>query len=123
MIGFIIAAIVIMGAGTVLSIMGDQIAVITGLGSSFVGSLLVGATTSLPEAVSVLIALRLKNINLAMGSILGRYIFNMLILEGSDLIYREGAIITSVLDSHLTTAICVTILSVIAIWVVFMKKA
>ncbi|WP_404405753.1 sodium:calcium antiporter [Jeotgalibacillus malaysiensis] len=122
-IGFIIAAIVIMGAGTVLSIMGDQIAVITGLGSSFVGSFLVAATTSLPEAVSVLVALRLKNINLAMGSILGSNIFNMLILAGSDLIYREGAIITSVSDSHLTTAIGVTILSVIAIWAVLMKKA
>ncbi|KIL43432.1 cation transporter [Jeotgalibacillus alimentarius] len=122
-IGFIIAAIVIMGAGTVLSIMGDQIAVITGLGSSFVGSFLVAATTSLPEAVSVLVALRLKNINLAMGSILGSNIFNMLILAGSDLVYREGAIITTVSDSHLTTAIGVTILSVIAIWAVLMKKA
>ncbi|MDZ5711018.1 sodium:calcium antiporter [Jeotgalibacillus haloalkalitolerans] len=122
-IGFIIAAIVIMGAGTVLSIMGDQIAVITGLGSSFIGSFLVAATTSLPEAVSVFVALRLKNINLAMGSILGSNIFNMLILAGSDLIYREGAIITTVSDSHLTTAIGVTILSVIAIWAVLMKKA
>ncbi|PPA68666.1 sodium:calcium antiporter [Jeotgalibacillus proteolyticus] len=122
-IGFIIAAIVIMGAGTVLSIMGDQIAVITGLGSSFIGSFLVAATTSLPEAVSVLVALRLKNINLAMGSILGSNIFNMLILAGSDLIYREGAIITTVSESHLTTAIGVTILSVIMILAVLMKKA
>ncbi|TFD99953.1 sodium:calcium antiporter [Jeotgalibacillus sp. R-1-5s-1] len=122
-IGFIIAAIVIMGAGTVLSIMGDQIAVITGLGSSFIGSFLVAATTSLPEAVSVFVALRLKNINLAMGSILGSNIFNMLILAGSDVIYREGAIIASVSDSHLLTAIGVTVLSIIAIWAVLMKKA
>ncbi|MDG5472100.1 hypothetical protein P6709_10080 [Jeotgalibacillus sp. ET6] len=50
-------------------------------------------------------------------------IYNMLFLAGSDLIYRGCATITSVSDSHLATAMGVTILSVIAIWAVLMKKA
>ncbi|KIL52021.1 sodium:calcium antiporter [Jeotgalibacillus soli] len=120
-IGFIVAALVIMGAGTVLSIMGDQIAVITGLGSSFVGSFLVAATTSLPEAVSVLVALRLRNVNLALGSILGSNIFNMLILAMSDVAYRDGSILADVSDSHLVTAIGVLILSVVIIGALFRK--
>ncbi|WP_227396401.1 sodium:calcium antiporter [Jeotgalibacillus aurantiacus] len=122
-IGFIVAAIVIMGAGTVLSIMGDEIAVVTGLGSSFVGSFLIAATTSLPEAVSVLVALRLRNVNLALGSILGSNIFNMLILAGSDIFYREGAIISAVSNSHIVTAVAVTILSIVIMSSVLMKKA
>ncbi|TFD98404.1 sodium:calcium antiporter [Jeotgalibacillus sp. R-1-5s-1] len=122
-IGFIVAAIVIMGAGTVLSIMGDEIAVVTGLGSSFVGSFLIAATTSLPEAVSVLVALRLRNVNLALGSILGSNIFNMLILAGSDIFYREGAIISAVSNSHIVTAVAVTILSIVIMGSVLMKKA
>ncbi|MBM7579574.1 sodium:calcium antiporter [Jeotgalibacillus terrae] len=122
-VGFIIAAIVIMGAGTVLSIMGDEIAVVTGLGSSFVGSFLIAATTSLPEAVAVFVALRLKNVNLALGSILGSNIFNMLIIAGSDVFYRGGSILSAVSDSHIFTAIGVTVLSIIVMFSVVKKKA
>ncbi len=122
-IGFIIAALVIMGAGTVLSIMGDEIAVVTGLGSSFVGSFLIAATTSLPEAVAVFVALRLKNVNLALGSILGSNIFNMLIIAGSDIFYRGGSILSAVSDSHIFTAIGVTLLSIIVMFSVVKKKA
>nr|WP_163971885.1 sodium:calcium antiporter [Oceanobacillus halotolerans] len=112
-IGFIIAAIVIMGAGTVLSIMGDKIALVTGMGSSFVGSFLIAATTSLPEAVSVFIALRLKNVNLAIGSILGSNMFNMLILAISDIVYRGGSILAEVSGSHIFTSIGILIMSLV----------
>jgi len=122
-IGFIIAALVIMGAGTILSIMGDQIAVVTGLGSSFVGSFLIAATTSLPEAVAVFVALQLRNVNLALGSILGSNIFNMLILAGSDIAYRDGSILADVSSSHMITAIAVAILSIVVIFSVVKKSA
>ncbi|MGD7045041.1 sodium:calcium antiporter [Jeotgalibacillus proteolyticus] len=120
---FAFAALVIMGAGTVLSIMGDEIAVVTGLGSSFVGSFLIAATTSLPEAVAVFVALQLKNVNLALGSILGSNIFNMLIIAGSDVFYREGSILADVSDSHIVTSIAVSILSVVIILSIKQKQA
>lgn len=120
-IGFIIAALVIMGAGTALSVFGDQIAVVTGLGSSFVGSFLIAATTSLPEAVAVFVALKLGNVNLAFGSILGSNIFNMLIIAMSDVFYRGGSILADVSTSHLVTAIGITILSVLVMYSVLRK--
>lgn len=122
-VGFTIAALVIMGAGTVLSIMGDKIALVTGLGSSFVGSFLIAATTSLPEAVSVVTALRLKNVNMAIGSILGSNMFNMLILAGSDIFYQEGSILVGVSSSHLITTIGITILSLILIFALVRKQS
>ncbi|WP_077623712.1 sodium:calcium antiporter [Sediminibacillus massiliensis] len=122
-IGFIVAAIFIMAAGSVLSITGDRIAVITGLGSSFVGSFLIAATTSLPEAVSVFIALRLKNIDMALGSILGSNMFNMLIIAGSDAVYRNGSILADVSSSHLVTALGVAILSLFLIQALTRKEA
>ncbi|MFC4355477.1 sodium:calcium antiporter [Chryseomicrobium palamuruense] len=115
-IGFSIAAVVIMGAGTALSILGDQIAVLTGLGSSFIGSFLIAATTSLPEAVSVYVALRLRNVNLAFGSILGSNIFNMLILVMSDFVYREGSILNAAAESHIVTGVSITFLSLLVIY-------
>lgn len=118
---FFLAAITIMGSGTVLSISGDAIADITGLGSTFIGSFLMAATTSLPEAVAVLIALRLRNINIAIGSILGSNIFNVLILVGSDIFYA-GPILASVEPSHKITATTVTLLSVLIITSLVNKK-
>ncbi|MFA1641978.1 sodium:calcium antiporter [Chryseomicrobium imtechense] len=115
-IGFAISALVIMGAGTALSILGDQIAVLTGLGSSFVGSFLIAGTTSLPEVVSVYVALRLRNVNLAFGSILGSNIFNMLILVMSDFVYRDGSILNAAAESHIITGISITFLSLLVIY-------
>ena len=112
-LNFFLAAVVIMIAGTLLSIFGDKIAEVTGLGSTFVGSFLLAATTSLPEAVAVFIALRLRNINIAIGSILGSNIFNMLILMGTDIVYRNGPILSNVASTHEITAITVTILSIL----------
>ncbi|EMR06223.1 Inner membrane protein yrbG [Bhargavaea cecembensis DSE10] len=121
-IGFSLAALVIMGAGTVLSIMGDRIAVITGLGSSFVGSFLIAATTSLPEAVSVFVALRARNVNLALGSILGSNMFNMLIIFLSDLFYRDGAVLSVADPSHRITALVVMALSAVLLLAIARKK-
>ena len=121
-VGFIIAAIVIMGAGTLLTVTGDQIAVITGLGASFVGSFLIAATTSLPEAISVLVALQLRNYNLAIGSILGSNLFNILILGASDVFYRKGSIISAVSDVHQITAAAVGILSVVILYSLVRKS-
>lgn len=120
--GFTLAAIIILMTGTILSIAGDKIAVITGLGSSFVGSFLIAATTSLPEAVSVLIAIRLGNYNLAIGSILGSNMFNMLILSGSDILFQKGAILAHVSSVHQITATAVSVLSIIILFSLARKK-
>lgn len=109
-IGFIVAAIIILFSGTLLSLTGDRIATITGLGSSFVGSFLIAASTSLPEAVAVLIAIQLRNYNLAIGSILGSNLFNILILVGADLFYRPSSILSAVSSVNSITAIAVFIL-------------
>lgn len=122
-IGFIIAAVVIMIVGSVLSVTGDRIAIITGLGSSFVGSFLIAATTSLPEAVSVFAAFRLKNPNLAVGSILGSNMFNMVILAISDAVYQGGSILTDVSGSNLYTAIGISILSAVLIWALLRNRS
>ncbi|MGY4689526.1 sodium:calcium antiporter [Salibacterium sp. K-3] len=114
--GFIIAAVVILGAGSLLTVTGDQIAVQTGLGSSFVGSFLIAASTSLPEAVAVLVALQLQNHNLALGSILGSNLFNMILLAVSDMGYFHGPIIAASNPVHQITAGAVSLLAAIVLF-------
>ncbi|MCT8138962.1 sodium:calcium antiporter [Anaerobacillus sp. CMMVII] len=101
---FLIASIIILVAGTALTITGDRIAVVTGLGASFVGSFLIAASTSLPEAVACFVACRLRNFNLAIGSILGSNLFNILILCGTDIFYRQGPLLVHVEPVHELTA-------------------
>lgn len=113
---FALAALLIMAAGTALSILGDEIAVVTGLGSSFVGSFLIAATTSLPEAVSVFVALRLNNVNLAVGSILGSNMFNMVILGVADLAYREGSVISAASGAHIIIASGFLLMGLLALY-------
>lgn len=121
-IRFAIVALVIMAAGTALSITGDEIAVVTGIGSSFVGSFLVAAATSLPEAISVFVALRLSNVNMAVGAVLGSNIFNMVILALSDPIYVEGSILAEVSGANFIIATAVLIMSVLVMFSLYRPK-
>lgn len=122
MAGFFLMALIITGAGTTLSYVGDEIADVTGIGSSFIGSFFLAATTSMPEAVAVLVALRLQNVNLALGSILGSNIFNMLILTGSDAFYLNAPILSMVSPILQITALSVCILSVILMFALMRTK-
>lgn len=119
---FIIAALIILGAGTALSIAGDQIAIITGIGSSFIGSFLIAATTSLPEAISIFIALRLGNVNMAVGAALGSNIFNMIILALSDPVYTAGPILSAVSNSHMIIAVGVFFMTLLVLYSLRQKK-
>ncbi|MET3683978.1 cation:H+ antiporter [Alkalibacillus flavidus] len=101
---FIMSAVTVLIAGSVLSITGDLIAEQTGINSSFVGSVLIAASTSLPELVAVIAAYKLANYAIAAGSILGSNLFNLLLLAFTDAFYQTGPILQGVSTSIITTA-------------------
>ncbi|SDJ68815.1 sodium:calcium antiporter [Salimicrobium halophilum] len=87
---FTALAVAIMIMGSILTITAEEIAKITGLGSSFIGAFLVAISTSLPDASSVGTALKMKNYNLAISSLIGSNAFNILILAITDIMYFRG---------------------------------
>lgn len=91
-IKFITFAAIIFVSGSALSISGDVMSSTTGISATAVGSILVATATSLPDAVSVFVALRLANVNMAIGTILGSNIFNVLVTAIGDVFYRGGSI-------------------------------
>ncbi|MGP4070192.1 sodium:calcium antiporter [Halobacillus sp. B29] len=115
-IGFIIASVIVFISGSALSVSGDRMAEASGLDASFVGSFLIAASTSLPELVAVYAAFRLANYNMAIGSILGSNLFNIQLLALTDLLYREGAILTSVQASHIFIACLGLVMTLIMIF-------
>ena len=83
-------------AGVKLTVYGDAIADKTGLGGNWIGFLLIGIVTSVPELASGISAVTLADApDLAVGAIFGACIFNLAIIVILDLLYRKGSIYTS----------------------------
>lgn len=108
---FLISAGFVIVAAIFLSKSADVIATATGLGKTFIGTLLVAATTSLPELITSIFAVRIGAIDLAVGNVLGSNIFNMNILLVSDIFYRDGYILSAASQAHVITALVGLVLS------------
>ena len=115
---FAFYAAVIVVAATYLPYVADQLATITGLGRTFVGSILVALSTSLPEIVVCKAALQMGAVDLAVGNVLGSNLFNLLILAIDDLFFLKGPLLSAVSPTHAVTAcaaITMTAITMIAL--------
>lgn len=122
---FFISAIIIIIAGTKLSLYADVISVRTGLSKVWIGMILLGAVTSLPEvATSVTSAVKINALDLSLGNILGSNIFNLMIIVLLDFLYKPGPIISMAVPnrSHIFSATLTLILSVIVIASIFINS-
>jgi cation:H+ antiporter len=95
-----IAAGLVVAAALWLPRLGAELARQTGLGEAFVGSLFVAVTTSLPEVVVSLAAVRIGAIDLGIGNVLGSNLFNLMILGLDDVWYRQGPLLADASNSH-----------------------
>jgi cation:H+ antiporter len=89
-VGFVIAAGILIAAVPLLVSASSEIAVLTGLGTGFIGTTLLSLVTSLPELVAVIAAIRLNALDLAVGNLLGSSVFNMLGLATADFFLTSG---------------------------------
>jgi cation:H+ antiporter len=95
-----LAAAAVITAALWLPRLGADLARQTGLGEAFVGSLFVAITTSLPEIVVSLAAVRLGAVDLGVGNVLGSNLFNLLILGLDDVFYRQGPLLADAGQGH-----------------------
>jgi cation:H+ antiporter len=91
-----VAAAVILLSGFVLAISSNALAEQTGLGTSFVGMLLGGVVTSLPEVTTTLAAVRLAQYEMAFADAFGTNLFSVMMLVVADLAYDKGPILNDV---------------------------
>lgn len=89
---FLLLAALVACAGWVIARAGLSIAAHTGLDEGLVGTLFTGVTTSMPECVIAVAAVRRGALTLAVGDIIGGNTFDVLFLAFSDLLYRSGSI-------------------------------
>lgn len=111
-VGFAACALAIVFAGPYLAEAAGRIAEISGLGKSFVGTTLVAFSTSLPELVASLAALRMGAHDLAIGNIFGSNAFNMLLFLPLDLVH-PGPLLAVVSSSHAITGVAAIIATLV----------
>jgi cation:H+ antiporter len=92
---FALAAAVTAIAGFLLARTAVPIATYTGLSETLFGGLFTGLTSSLPELISALTAVRLGSLTLAVGSVLGGNAFDTVIVAFCDWAYTGGSIFSA----------------------------
>ena len=106
LIYFALFSIVLIVSSCILSFVASDIAEKFELSEGFAGMLFLGIATSLPEIISTLNLIKLKNYNLAYGNIIGSILFNLFILVIADVFYFNGTIFTIDNALFILTIIC-----------------
>jgi len=108
-------AVFIIGAAAWLPFLGDHLATATGLGQTFFGAVFVAMTTSLPELVVSIAALRIGAADMAIANLFGSNMFNILILAIDDLAYTHGPLFSAVSQNHAITGMIAVIMTGIVV--------
>jgi cation:H+ antiporter len=108
-------SVAIVLAGVLLPFSGEAIAATMGWNRTFIGTLFIAASTSLPELVVTIAALRLGALNMAVAGLLGSNLFNIFILAITDVLYTPGPIMAAASPTHAVSAMSAVIMTGIAI--------
>lgn len=114
-IGFAAATLGLLVAAPFLAGSASQIAEQSGVSTTFIGTSLVGITTSLPELVTATAAVRLGAFDLAVGNLFGSNAFNMAAFFFVDIAYRSGPLFNAISDAHAMAALWSILLMSIAV--------
>lgn len=112
---YVAAATILVAAATALPGIAESLSHATGLEQSFVGTLFVAASTSLPEVVVSAAAVRIGAIDMAAANLFGSNLFNIAVLGVDDLLYRRGPILVDISRAHLVTLAAAITMTGIAI--------
>ena len=112
---YILAATVIVAAGVLLPFVAADLAQSMGWKTSFVGTLLVAATTSLPELVVTIAALRMGALDMAIANLFGSNLFDIAILAFDDILFVRGPLLSYVAPIHAVSAMSAIVMTGVAI--------
>jgi cation:H+ antiporter len=104
-IKFVLAGGAVIGSGIWLALIGEEIADTTNLGASFVGTLFLAVSTSMPELALTTAAMRIGAVDMAVADVVGANMINIAKIFIIDIFYTDGSILSAVSKSQITTAI------------------
>jgi cation:H+ antiporter len=113
--GFLVAAAALVVITPIMVGRANEIAEITGLGTSFIGTTLVAAVTSLPELVTTLAAAKIGADDMAIGNLFGSNMFNMFAIGLTDAFFRSGRFLAVIDPSFLLVGMLGLLMTVLAL--------
>ena len=113
-----LCAAIILG-GIALSILGSRMALPPeqggfGLEASFIGTLFLAISTSLPELVISFSGLRFGLLDMAVGNVLGSNMFNLLIIFAADVAMRKESLLAHASGKNWSSVALIFILTLLA---------
>ncbi|MDP2903457.1 MAG: hypothetical protein Q8N96_10175 [Methylovulum sp.] len=120
-IRYLAAALVVIFTGIWLPMVAKQIAQIMHWNESFVGTLLVGFITTVPEMTVAVTAVRIQALDMAIGGIFGSNLMNNAILAVEDIVYKRGPIFSKISPVHTVSVVTSLIMTGFAIIGLFFR--
>ncbi len=114
-VGFVLSGALLVIVTPWLVSASEEIAVITGLGTTFIGTTLVAVVTSLPELVTTLSAARIGADDMAIANIFGSNMFNMFLIGVADLFLIGNHFVGLIDESFLLVGLLGLVMNVIAL--------
>ncbi|HOP02426.1 MAG TPA: hypothetical protein PKX58_09520 [Flexilinea sp.] len=112
---FLIWAVLLIVATPFMVRSADEIAQITGLGNTVVGTTLVALVTSLPEMTTTIAAVRLGVSEMAVGNLFGSNMFNMFAIGLTDILYIKEPFIPLISDSFIFIGLSGLVMAVLGV--------
>lgn len=109
------SALLILATAPIVTLSVKAMADATGIAQTFLGASLLGFTTSLPELISSIAAVRIGAYDIAVGNLFGSNTGNMAIVLFSDLAYTGGPILEAVSPTNAVTGVGAILLMAIAV--------
>jgi cation:H+ antiporter len=109
--GFAVNSAIVLVSALWLPYMGERIASSSSLGEGFVGSVFIAFSTTLPELVVSVTAMRIGASDMAVGNLLGSNLFNLSIIALDDFFYTKGPMLGFVSAGHVLTALTLILMS------------
>jgi len=112
---FAAAAVLILVAAPVLVWSAEEIAEITGLAETFVGAFALALATSLPELAAAFAAVRMGELDLAVGNLYGSNAINMAVLVWLDALYTKAPLLDGLDTSNAVAGIIAILLMMVGL--------
>jgi cation:H+ antiporter len=109
------SAFVILVSAPFVTLSVKAIADATGIAQTFLGAAILAVTTSLPELIASIAAVRIGAYDMAVGNLFGSNVANMSILLFADIAYTEGPILAAVAQTQIVSALGAILLMAIAV--------
>lgn len=96
---FLVLALVVLASGYLVARAGLSLVAQAGLSGTVVGVFATSVTTSLPELVTSVAAVRAGALTLAVGGIVGGNAFDLLFIAAADVAYRPGSVYAALTEA------------------------